>query len=166
MDNIHIYGLIINFILYIIMIFPIMLFLRQKNFISLKNFFTNFIIITIIEIVFSLFIYIVPQKIFSLFTSTTGIINYATYCSKILFITSTLYGIKYFIPAYIFYNPKYNLNIKKTTIIVLSKIVVNLILGFFGYFLFSTKGFLFSIPLCDLIYFIIYCIIFIKYYIL
>ena len=43
-----------------------------------------------------------------------------------------------------------------TAILVLSKIAVNILLIFIGYFLFDTKGILYSFPICDLIYYLIY----------
>ena len=163
MNNVQLYGLFLNFILYIIMILPILLLLFKKSiYESKKVFLSYFICITILEILLSLVIYLNSQHLFSIFSSTPGVVNYAIYCSKILFISSSLYGIKFLIPSYFFYKNIHTFNRKKTTILVLSKIVVNLILVVIGCNLFSTKGILFSFPICDLIYYIIYSIIFIK----
>lgn len=158
MNKIQIVGLFLNLIIYLIMVFPIIIVCtRKKTYSSLKTLITNFISITILEIFLSLIIYNFGKNIFSIFTSTSGIINYATYCSKIVFITSSLYGLKFFIPGYLF-----SLQSKKTTILVLSKIVVTIILTFIGYFIFATKGLLFAFPISDLIYYIIYIVIFLN----
>lgn len=162
MNKIQLYALILNLIIYIIMIFPIIIISRRKSIYKNKKKFITYLIFTIIlEIILSLIIYTFPKKIFSIFTAKTGIINYAVYASKILFISSSLYGIKILIPTFIYYN---NLKIKskKTAIFLLSKIAVTLILIFIGYNLFNTKGMLYAFPLSDLIYYIIYIIFFLN----
>lgn len=157
--NIQIYGLISNFILYLILILPIIIITSKKNIYSSTNDLLKAILLSlVIESFLSSIIYVFGKNIFSLFIKTQGIINYAVYASKIIFITSPFYGIKFLIPAYIFQKNKS----KKTTILFFSKIVVNIIFIFIGIALFSNKGMLFSIPLCDIIYYIIYITIFIK----
>lgn len=157
--KVQIHALIANLILYLLIISPIIIIsLKKSIYKSPKSLITALLSSTIIEIIFSSIIYIFGRNIFSLFIKTQGIVNYAVYSSKIIFMTSPFYGIKFLIPAYIFKQT----NSKKTTILFLSKIVVNIIFIFIGLALFSTKGMLFSIPLCDLIYCIIYIIIFIK----
>ena len=42
------------------------------------------------------------------------------------------------------------------------KIVVNILFMILGYIIFSNKGFLFSFPICDFIFYIIYIALFIK----
>lgn len=159
MNKIQTYALFYNLIIYLIMIFPIFIILLKKDFTnSFKKLVSCFIYITILEIFFSLFLYIFAREIFSIFTKTTGIINYAVYASRILFISSSLYGIKFLVPVFLF-NISSN---KKTTILVLSKIVVHIIFIFTFYKLFSFKGILYSFPICDLIYYIIYLILFFK----
>ena len=155
MNILQIQALIYNLIVYLIMISPILFISFRKKIYQTKSLFiSNLIISFIIEIILSVFLYKFSHKIFSLFTNTNGIINYAVYASKILFISSSLYGIKLLTPIYLSFSNK-----KKSAILFLSKIAVNLILIFIGYKLFNTKGILFSIPICDLIYYIIYTIL-------
>lgn len=156
--SIQIYGLFANLIIYILFIFPIMILaFNKRNYISKNNLINSLLKITIIETILSIILYKFSRNIFSSFIKTSGIVNFAVYASKILFITSSLYGIKFIIPMYLKFN-----NQKKATIIFISKIVANIIFIFIGYTLFSTKGLLFSFPLCDFIYYIIYLYSFIK----
>lgn len=160
MDRIQIIALFFNFIVYLLMIIPIFYFLFNKSIYKNKKKFISFLCISIlIEVFLSFILYVFSHEIFSLFTKTTGIVNYAVYASKILFISSSLYGIKYLIPAYIWKNKNEH---KKTAILVLSKIAVNILFIFIGYFLFNTKGILYSIPVVDLIYYIIYIKLFLN----
>lgn len=151
-NQVEVCGLVINFIIYIFMILPIILISFKKSIYTSKKIFLLFLIFSIVlETIFSLILYNFSRNIFSLFTSTTGIINYSIYASKILFISSSLYSFKILIPAYISIESR-----KKTAILVLSKITVNLIFIFIGYSIFNTKGILYSFPLCDIIFYIIY----------
>ena len=160
MDRIHLIGLFLNFIIYFLMLIPVFFILFNKSIYENKKKFLSFLCIsTLIEIFLSCVLYIFSKNIFSIFTKTTGIINYATYSSKILFISSSLYGIKFLVPYYIWKLENKN---KKTAILVLSKIAVNILFIFIGYILFNTKGILYSFPICDLIYCIIYLKIFLK----
>ena len=159
MSNIELSGLFLNLILYIIIIFPVIIISRKKNITKNKKTFIKFLIIsTVIEILFSLFIYSYSRNFFSIFTETTGIINFATHCSKILFICSPLYGFKILVPSLL-----KNKNAKKTVILVASKITANILFAIIGFFIFNFKGFLYSFPICDFIFYIICIIIFIKY---
>ena len=158
MNNIEQAGIFLNLIIYIILIFPLFLILFKKEIYSNKKAFLLYLVFSIIlETFLSSFIYIFPKKIFNLFTDTQGIINFAAYCSRIIFITSSLYCIKILIPIYLIKN-----HIKKTVILICSKITVNIILAFLGFFFFKFKGILYSIPICDFIYYIIYLSIFKK----
>lgn len=160
MDRIYFFALSFNFIIYLLMLTPVFYLLFNKKIYENKKDFISYLCISIlIEIFLSCILYIFSREIFSLFTKTTGIINYAIYSSKILFISSSLYGIKFLIPAYLW--KKQNKH-KKTAILVLSKIAVNILFAFIGYFIFNTKGFLYSIPICDLIYYIIYIKLFLN----
>lgn len=151
MNEIQIKGLFLNLLIYIIIITPVIIIsLNKRNYSTRKNFLSTLISCTILEIILSLILYLFPEKIFSIFTNTTGIINFAVYASKILFIFSSLFAIKIIMPAYLI-----NAN-KKITILVLSKIVITIISCITFYFIFSTKGFLFAFPICDLIFYIIY----------
>lgn len=161
MNNTKFIGLLLNLILYIITIIPIItLIFNKKIYRNKKSLVAAIVFITIIETLLSIFIYRFSKSIFSIFTKTSGIINYATYTSKLIFIDSSLYGLKFLIPIYLFYSfPEKR---KKTTILFLSKIVVNILFIFIGQKLFLTKGALYSLPICDFAYYIIYLILFIK----
>lgn len=158
MDRIHLIGLFLNFIIYFLMLIPVFFILFNNSIYENKKKFLSFLCIsTLIEIFLSCIIYIFPKSIFSIFTKTNGIINYAAYSSRILFISSSLYGIKFLVPYYI-----WKVKNKKTAILVLSKIAVNILFIFLGYIWFNTKGILYSFPICDSIYCIIYLKIFLK----
>lgn len=160
MDKIKITALSLNFIVYLFVIAPIFLLLFKKSiYTSKKRFISFFIVSLLIETFLSMYIHIFPYEIFRLLSKSTGIINYSVYSFKILFITSSLFSLKYLIPAYI-WNVKNEY--KKTAILVLSKIAVNIIFILIGYFLFNTKGILYSFPIVDLIYYIIYIKLFLN----
>ena len=159
-NQIQIYGLFLNLIAYFFMITPIFIFLFQKNIYKNTKILITYLCISILlETFISIFLHVFSRDFFSLFTQTSGIINYAIYSFKILFITSSLYGVKFLIPAYLWKTQKEH---KKTAILVLSKIAVNIIFALFGYILFNTKGILYSFPICDLIYYIIYLKLFLN----
>lgn len=168
MNKVQILGFFFNLIIYFFMIFPIIILSLKKEIYNTKNSFCFAIIISfVIEIILSAILYIFNKSIFSIFSNTSGIINYAVYSSKIFFISSSLYGIKILIPAYIFhqkteFQAKKISNKKKSAILFLSKIAVNVLLILIGYNLFNTKGILYSFPVCDLIFYIIYIIIFLN----
>lgn len=161
LNRVQIYGLVLNLIIYIIMILPIIFIsLRKSIYKSEKNFICGLIFSILTCAILSIIFYSFSKNIFSLFTTTTGIINYASYASKILFISSSLYAIKILVPAYFF---KTNfLENKKTAILILSKIAVNFILILTGNAIFNTKGILYSFPICDFIYYIIYIKLFLN----
>lgn len=159
MTNIQINGLLLNLIIYLIMIFPIIIIsLNKKNYETKNRFISVLIFSFIINIVLSLIVYNFSKTIFSIFSNTPGIVNYAVYASKILFISSSLYGIKILIPSYLL---KINCK-KKSAILVLTKIAISILFIFIGYRLFNFKGVLFAIPICDLIFYIIYILVFLK----
>lgn len=159
MNNVQLLGIFLNLIIYFIIILPIIIISLNKKIYNNKKYFCLTLILSfLIEIILSIIIYVFSKSIFSLFSSIPGIVNYAVYSSKILFITSSLYGLKILIPAYLF-NKKMK---KKSAILFLLKIAVNMILIFIGYNLFNTKGILYSFPICDLIFYILYITIFLN----
>jgi len=161
MNNTKLLGLILNLILYVVLITPIIfLIFNKKIYKTKKSLVISLIFVTILEIFFSILIYCFAKNFFSFFIHNSGIVNYATYASKIIFISSCLCGLKFLIPAYLFYTLPTKR--KKTTILFLSKIVVNIIFIFVGYKLSLIKGALYSLSICDLIYYTIYIILFIK----
>ena len=151
-NNIQILGLGIDFIIYLFLIIPSLIICFNQKF-SLTL--TSNIILTLF---LSLIFYIFYENLFSLIPIQKGIINYAIYSGKIIFITSSLYPIKFLIPAYIFHNKS-----KKISILLAgAKIIDTLICMIIGYFIFNTKGILFAIPLSDLIYYIAYIFLYLK----
>lgn len=160
LNNTQILGIMLNFIIYIIMIIPIVLIsLNTKIYNNRKNFISSLLLTFIFEILFSLFLYCFSKEIFSIFPVQKGTVNYAIYASKILFISSSLYGIKILIPAYLFQKK----DAKKSAILVLSKIAVSIIFIFIAYSIFNVKGILYSLPICDLIFYVIYILYFNNY---
>ena len=102
MNKIQIYGLCINLIVYTIMVFPIyVISFINTVYNNKKNLISSIVVSIIIETVFSLLIYTYPSTFFKLFSNTPGVINYAIYAFKILFIPSSLYGIKILVPKYL-----------------------------------------------------------------
>lgn len=159
MTEIQLTGLFLNFIIYLIMIFPVIIIsLNKKNYENKNHFISIVIFSFIIEIILSFSLYKFSPNIFSFFSNTPGIVNYSVYASKILFISSSLFGIKVLFPIYLIQN---NMK-KKSAILVLSKIAVLLIFILIGYNLFNFKGFLFAFPVSDLIFYIIYIIVFLN----
>lgn len=159
MNRIQILGTFLNLIVYLIMIFPVIIISLKKDFYkSKKHFIFALILSSIIEIILSIILYIFSENIFSLFSNTSGVVNYAIYASKILFVSSSLYGFKILIPSYLFHK-KFK---KKSATLILLKIAVCIILIFAGYHMFNLKGIFYAFPATDLIFCVIYSIIFIR----
>lgn len=153
MISIHIKALFLNFIIYLIMLIPLILIsLNKKIYSTKKDFFSSLIYCTILEIVLSAILYIFSNNIFSIFTNTTGIVNFAVYSSKILFISSSLYALKILIPTYLYNQNKK----KKLAIFIFSKTAITIFTVTLFYIIFNTKGALFAFPICDFIFYIIY----------
>ena len=141
------------FLLYIIALLPTWIILFRKSTYSNKKMFNKRICLSIfIEIIIFSIIYIFPEEIVVLFSNKINIQNYMMYSLKILFIASSTTVLHYSIPLLIFNKHK------KTGIFLwilkLSYIPVMLIF----YIIFDTKGALFAVPLCDILYniFLIY----------
>lgn len=150
-------ALFINVIVYFILIIPIIfIFFYKKTYSSKKQTMYFLAISFIIETLISILMYHFSYEMFSLFTKSTGLVNLCVFCFRMLFLDSPVFGIKILLPAYLI-----NKN-KKTVILVLSKITVNLLIALLGYLLFNSAGFLYSFPLCDLIYYVLYIILFAK----
>lgn len=159
MNRIQISGFFLNLIVYLIMIFPVIIISFKKEiYKGKKHFIFALTLSSIIEIVLSIILYVFSENIFSLLSSTSGIVNYAVYVSKILFVSSSLYGLKILIPSYLFHKKMQ----KKSAILILLKIAVTSILIFVGYHIFNTKGIFYAFPATDLIFYIIYSIILIR----
>lgn len=150
-------AIILNLIIYFFLLLPLLIMLFSKKlYIDKKSAIrlTSFAII--VEVFLSALLYKFSRNIFSFFNSSTGIVNISVFISRIVFLSASLYPLKILLPAYLF---KSN---KKTVILVLSKITVNIVLFFLGYVLLSNVGILYSFPICDLIYYTIYVVLFIK----
>ena len=156
MDKIQIYGLLINLIIYIIITMPIRVLAHYKKiYEDNRKFILTLTISMIYFIIVSFILYSFPFKIFSLFTNTSGIINYGVYAFKILFLSSSLFSIKLLIPNYLSYldilqNKKAILKIK------ISKIAITVLLSIINFFVYNTKGIFFTISIVDFVYSIIY----------
>lgn len=141
------------FLLYIISFIPTWIGIFQKSTYTNKNeFLKRNCLLIFFEIVIFSIIYFFSKEIVVLFSSQTNIQNYMIYSLKILFIASVTTVIHYSIPLYFIFEHK------KTGMFLwlfkLAYIPVMLI----SYYFFDTKGALFSIPLCDILYntFLIY----------
>ena len=80
LNQVQINGLFLNLIIYIIMILPIIFISFKKSIYETKEKFVFWLIIsTILEIVLSILFHNFSKNIFSIFTATKGVINYAVY---------------------------------------------------------------------------------------
>lgn len=159
MSRVQLFGLFINLIIYLIMILPIFLISFSLSFNkSKKRLLLSLCISITINIILSIILYKFPHNIFSIFTTQKGAINYGIYASKILFMSSSLYSLKFIIPLYLFKNKE----IKKVTILLTTKIATLVLLILFGIIFFSFKGLLFALPISDFIYYIVYLFEFLK----
>ena len=150
-------AIILNLIVYLFFLFPTFIILFRKNFYSSKKTAIYYISASVLlEVALSIVLYKFSRNIFSLFTTSTDIINISVFISRIVFLDASLFPLKILLPAY---NFKSN---KKTVILVLSKITANIILFFLGYALLANMGILYSFPICDFIFYIIYIIIFAR----
>ena len=150
--------LLINFIVYFIFILPIIFIIFfNKTYLSKQKTFVFLAISFIIEIIISLFLYLHSYIFFSLFTHSIGLINLCVYYYRILFLDSPLFGLKLLIPAHLLYKNK------KTAILILSKIAVNIIFILLSCFIPNSAIFLYTFPTCNFLYYIIYSILFFKY---
>ena len=149
-------AVLINLIIYLVFIIPSVVILLNSNFSNKKQSIFLLAMTIVFNSVLSICLYKFSYIIFSLFSKTQGVINLCIYISRIIFIDSSLYGIKIIIPRYIFSKNK------KTAILILSKFAVNLILSIIGYILLQSAGLLYSFPICNFVFYIIYVFIFIK----
>ena len=138
-NEIQLKGLCLIFIFYLILIMPsIIICFNKKYFIDRKKF-NNILIGNIIyNIILSMCFYLFYEKIFNIFNLDQGIINYAIYSGKIIFMASSLFAVKYLIPGYIYHNK----NKKISIIFAIAKIIDTLICMIIGYYLFNQKGLL------------------------
>ena len=104
MNKILVFGLLLNIILYIVITLPIRIISLNKKIYGNNKKFILILIISLIYFVsisFMLYSLPLPHMFFSLFTKTSGIVNYGIYAFKILFLSSSLYSIKLLIPKYL-----------------------------------------------------------------
>ena len=135
------------FLLYIIALLPTWILLFKKNtYTDKKTFLKKNSILIFIEIIIFSIIYIFPKEIVTFFTLKSNIQNYMMYSLKILFISSSTTVLHYTVPIFL------SLQQKKIEIwLFFSKLAYIPIILIFN-FLFNTKGALFAIPLCDILY--------------
>lgn len=158
-NQIQINGLFVNLIIYIILITPSLITCFFKKAFSSRKYFNNILIINIIITIFlSLIFYLFYESILNFLPFNQGVINYAIYAGKIIFISSSLYPLKYLIPVYFFNNK----NKKASILLAFAKIIDTFICMFLGYLLFNTKGILFGIPFADIIYYLSYLYLYLK----
>lgn len=135
------------FLLYMIALLPTWISLFQKKiYMDKKKFIKKNCLLIFFEIIIFSIIYMFPKEIVSIFSSKTNIQNYMMYSFKILFISSSITVLHYTIPIFFYFqNKKIGiwLWILKFTYIPII---------FLLYEIFNTKGALFAIPLCDIVY--------------
>ena len=137
---------------YIIFFIPLIIFLlNRKNYKSKKNIYKISFYSILYGILTSSIFYIVPKKFFSFFTNVNGIINFCSYASKIIFITSSIIGIQIIILLFFYFQKQ----IKKTAILFLLKTAVLAILILILYNLYHITGFLYAIPISDIVFLLI-----------
>ena len=158
-NEIQLKGLCLIFIFYLILIMPSIIICFNKKYFMDRKKFNNILIGNIIyNIILSMCFYLFYEKIFNIFNLDQGIINYAIYSGKIIFMASSLFAVKYLIPGYIYHNK----NKKISIIFAIAKIIDTLICMIIGYYLFNQKGILFAIPVADIIYYIAYTYCYLK----
>ena len=135
------------FLLYIVALLPTWIILLQKNtYIDKKTFIKRNSLLIFLEIIIFSVIYIFPKEIVMLFSSKTNVQNYMMYSLKILFIASSLSVVHYSIPLYfIFKYQKAGIFLWIFKLLFIPVILIS-------YFTFNTKGALFAVPLCDILY--------------
>jgi len=146
-------AILINIFVYIILIIPLIISLFfRKIYENKKSVISKLPLFILINIILSAIIYTFSY----VFPKNIGSINLAIYFFRIIFFDSSFYPIKFLFSVYLL---KSN---KKTAIILFSKIAVQCILCFIGYKMFSLTGLLYSFPICNIIYYFIYTILFLK----
>ena len=150
MDNIYFISLLFNFAIYICLLIPPTIYcISKKVFQSKTNFFVALCSATLIETFFSLILYINSHQIFSFFTNVQGIVNTSYYISRIVFSTSSFFALKIFTPA-LMVNRKRN---------ILPYLLFNIILSIsfmaIGYLIHGFSGFLISMPISDIVGYIL-----------
>lgn len=149
-------ALLINLIIYIIFIIIPIIIILKANFSNKKETLAWLAISVLIDSIFSILLYRFSYNILSLFTNSAGVINLSVFILRIAFLDSSLFSIKIIISKYLF------INNKKTAILFLAKIAVNIVLSILGYTLFKSAGLLYSFPICNFIFYIIYIFLFAK----
>ena len=149
-------AILINLIIYIAFIIPSIIVLLKADLSSKKSVVFWISVTVIITSFLSTCLYEFSNNIFSFFSKTTGVINLCVFISRIVFLDSSLFCLKYIIPKYL-----YSKN-KKTAILFLSKIAANIVFSILGYIFFNSSGLLYSFPICNLIFYIIFVLIFIR----
>jgi len=157
MSKISLMSFGLNILIYILISLPILCISKDKKIFKNKNTFILAVCIgTIIEIILSLMIYSFPNRIFSAFTNTSGIVNYSVFISKIIFSTSSLIAIKILVPSWLINQHK---NTKR---ILAAELLLTIAFCAIGFLYKKTVGFLFGFPTSDMVIFIINIVIVFK----
>jgi len=150
MNNIYFVSLLFNFAIYICLLIPPTLYcINKKIFQNKINFFVALCSATLLEIFFSLILFMNSHQIFSFFTDVQGIINTSYYISRIVFSTSSFYALKIFTPALLI-NKK-----KNTRLYMLFNIILSILFMAIGFMTHNFRGFLIAIPISDIICYIL-----------
>ena len=135
------------FVIYLIAFLPTWIVLLNKHtYSNKKTFLKRNCILIFAEIFLFFIIYFFPRNIVSIFSFEKNIQNYMIYSLKILFIVSSTTIIHYSIPLYFIS--------KKNKIGFILFICKFLYIPFLiiGNIIFNTKGILFAVPICDLLF--------------
>ena len=146
MNSIYLISLLFNFTIYICLLIPPTIYCINRKFFQNKaSFFVALCSATLLEIFFSLILYINSHQIFSFFTDVQGIINTSYYISRIIFSTSSFYALKIFTPALLI-NKKKNIRLY-----MLFNIILSISFMVIGFIIHNFSGFLIAIPISDIL---------------
>ncbi len=149
MDNYKIISIVLCVVLYIVAMIPsYLLLLGKKTYEDKKKYLNRLCLAIIFEIIIFSLIYAFNRNIFEVITNKPNIQNYSIYALKILYICSVLTPIQIAVPKFALYGQ--NKKAKGYLLFALKILYIPAII--IGYHFWSTKGALFAVPICDLIY--------------
>ncbi len=152
-------SFILILIIYFIAMLPsIFIFCRKKSCNSKSLFIQSLSFSTILQVIIFSLIYCFPRKIVHFFGVAQNIENYSIYALKILFMGSVFTPIHYALPIYLFRHEK-----KKKAFLLFSLKLIYIPILIFMNFIFSTQIALFTMPVLDLIYSLIFFFILYKF---
>jgi hypothetical protein len=164
-DTTHLFGinilLIFNLFIYIIDAIAIAIIFKRTDFskngkdfrLNLKMTIANsFCISSFISIICAIIIYCFSGKILSLFSLSSGIINYSTFALKTWFIASPFIGLE----LTIFYYYSIIACNQKPVFILLVKFLAYVILALCFHLISKTNCIVYAKPICDILFLIYY----------